>query len=68
MKTIRMMTRQGIAVYMQWSYEPKENPEALERANKKLAELGIDNAEVYEVAPECFWYSTPMKSINCSVY
>lgn len=63
-----MLNRYGTRVYMRWSYDPKENKEAHDKALKKLQFLGVENAEVYEVAPEVFWYKTPKEEINCSTY
>ena len=68
MKTMRIYNQYGGWEFMKWSYNPDENPEAKEKAYKKLTELGIDNATVYEVAPIVFWYSLPDNPMNVSEY
>ena len=68
MQKIRVFNRFGVSQYVAWSYSPEENPDAKEKAYEKLSELNIENAIVYEVAPEVFWYSLPDKKINCSLY
>lgn len=68
MKKMRILDRSGMFINMEWDYKPENNPEALQKALKKLEALGIKDAIVYEVAPICFWYSTPEKRINVETY
>jgi len=68
MEKIRILNRFGIWETKEWSYNPEENLNAKEKAYQKLKELGIQNAIVYEVAPEVFWYSTSEQKINCGGY
>ena len=65
---MRILDRSGIFINMEWDYNPKNNPEALQKALKKLKTLDIKDAIVYEVAPICFWYSTLEKRINGESY
>jgi len=67
MKNITMLNRYGRFVTMKWSYNPLENPKALQRGKEVLTKLNIEG-EIYEVAPECFWYRTKDKEINCGLY
>jgi len=67
-KKMRILDRSGMFINMEWDYNPKNNLEALQKALKKLKALDIKDAIVYEVAPVCFWYSTPEKSINVESY
>lgn len=65
MEKIRILNRFGLSELKEWSYNPEENIEAKEKAYNKLKEMGIEDAIVYEVAPEVFWYSIPNEKVNC---
>jgi hypothetical protein len=67
MQKIKMLNRQGQFITMEWDYNPLNNPEAKKKAEDSLKSKGIIG-KIYEVAPECFWYSTLTKKINCGLY
>lgn len=68
MKKMRILDRSGMFINMEWDYKPENNPEAYKKALAKLEKSNIKNAKIYEVAPICFWYSTPEKRINVETY
>jgi hypothetical protein len=68
MQKMRILQKNGTFIYQEWSYNPEENPDAKEKALQVLANSGIMNASIYEIALLCFWYSTPDKKINCMRY
>jgi hypothetical protein len=67
MKKIRILNRQGNFITMEWDFDPKINIIASKKAKTSLKRNNIKGI-VYEVAPECFWYSTDTKKINCGLY
>lgn len=67
MDTIRMLNRFGLWEYRRWDYDPKNNSYWASKAKFSLKKQGIIG-RVYEVAPECFWYFTKTKRINCGLY
>jgi len=68
MQKIWILNKRGIWEYKEWDYKPENNPEALEKAKRKLEKLGITNAKIFEVAPEVFWYELPNGEIECEEY
>lgn len=67
MKTIRMLTKFGTYITKEWDYDPNINLKAKKKAEASLKHQNIIG-KIYEVAPDCFWYSTKTKKINCGLY
>ena len=65
---MRLLTRTGVFVEYNWvSFNPTINIEAKKRAELSLKKQDI-KGEIWEVAPECFWYKTDKKEVNCGLY
>jgi len=65
---MRLLTRSGAFIEYDWiSFDPAINIKAKERAELSLKKQGTEG-QVYEVAPECFWYKTDKKEVNCGLY
>ena len=63
-----ILDRSGAFIKMDWDYDPAINEKARDAAVKRLNSLGINDYKLIEVAPVCFWYSTPEEKLNVGKY